>query len=864
MSIPSSSTTSSRIIIPRNQSRIGTTADNDQGDALSVLQACGGAELVRISAIAELTQIDQWVAWKLISRNGRRDKVPFNVATNKPASTSDPNTWDSYAAALRVRTQYNGIGFVFSTDDSYTGIDFDGCRELKTGEIAPWAWTWIQKLNSYTEVSPSGTGVKVWIRGTLPKNIGKGRGSVGHVGIEAYSHSRFFCFTAQHLPGTPETINEAQPILDELYRFLRPEKPKPEPRRTERNATLGEQAAEHLTLPERYAQARAYIRDRYDLIETLEAAGAEKTASGFSCPFCAHSHTTTLTIEPGGMVGYSHSPLCKLSSEKGFDVTNVLILKDNYPGFDKLARALAPHCFPKPRPGTWHTMPEYLTPAAVQRRNQDRVRKHAEYQAVQEQRHAWQVAQTVRLAADPAACDTYRQAWAIHNTYFGSVGQHCVSLARMAAELGEVALAEEPHIRRMQRANTWLIAHGYLIRKERTERRNDGKQHTNYWEPAPSDGLRVSQDTGSLQEPVNILSIAPAEVLRVSDAALPKSTENALGDTLVNLESRSLEKLDSTCEARATPPSCAIPADVGDWQSYDPPIGAEELNALDVGPLQAPQSSSVHTSADEARPAPFVRRSGPRWCAFDGRCYSWHCTEALARAQISSAPGDSHILESPAGTDIPVPTAPLGQQERDGTAVNRAVGTFDSSLRVGLVADHLADIVPGGAECAGASDDPTADWTVANAGPDARRARTWNHSLPPKAFYTFMRRPVLEMSLREETDNLDELEAIVDESELEQLALAPPAADAPQYREFAWQWFAAQQKHRSDKQRRYFRMQANQLLVEVPPAEAARRWDVFLNGRSSGTPYIGKRGRMGTNARAHKLAFLEDSNILAM
>ena len=137
--------------------------------------------------------------------------------------------------------------------------------------------------------------------------------------------------------GTPETINEAQPILDELYRFLRPEKPKPEPRRTERKATPGEQAADNLTLTEHYAQARVYIREQYDLIETLEAAGAEKTVSGFSCPFCKHSHTTTLTIAPSGMVGYSHSPLCNLSSEKGFDVTNVLLVKDNYPTFDKLA-----------------------------------------------------------------------------------------------------------------------------------------------------------------------------------------------------------------------------------------------------------------------------------------------------------------------------------------------------------------------------------------------------------------------------------------------------------------------------------------------------------------------------------------------
>jgi Phage integrase family len=158
--------------------------------------------------------------------------------------------------------------------------------------------------------------------------------------------------------------------------------------------------------------------------------------------------------------------------------------------------------------------PDYLTLAAEQRRNQDSARKRAERQAAQEQGRAWQTAQTARLAEDATSCDTYRQAWSIHCTYFGSVAQHCVSLARMVAELGGVAVVEERHIRRMQRANKWLIAHGYLVRIERTERRNDGKQHTNNWVPAPVDGLRVSQDVAPLQTTEMTFSGVGVDALR--------------------------------------------------------------------------------------------------------------------------------------------------------------------------------------------------------------------------------------------------------------------------------------------------------------------------------------------------------------
>src|SRR4051812_31137854 len=120
MSVTSPPTSFHNIISP-NQSRGIDASSNRSGHVMSAGKICGKA-LLHIPAIAELAQIDHWVAWQLTSRNGRQDKVPFNVATHEPASSSDPSTWNSFATALCVRARYTGIGFMFSADDPYTGI----------------------------------------------------------------------------------------------------------------------------------------------------------------------------------------------------------------------------------------------------------------------------------------------------------------------------------------------------------------------------------------------------------------------------------------------------------------------------------------------------------------------------------------------------------------------------------------------------------------------------------------------------------------------------------------------------------------------------------------------------------------------
>ncbi|MGD0580188.1 MAG: hypothetical protein ABSC08_14805, partial [Bryobacteraceae bacterium] len=148
-------------------------------------------------------------------------KLPINPRTGGLASSTNPRTWGTFQQALDAgqRWSMTGIGFVFSDGDPYSGVDIDNCRNPDSGEIAEWGWRVIRGLNSYTEVSPSGTGVHTIVRGNLP--AGKGNQVVHHGGkVEMFSRARYFTFTGIHVDGTPHEILDQQNELPRLHRQL--------------------------------------------------------------------------------------------------------------------------------------------------------------------------------------------------------------------------------------------------------------------------------------------------------------------------------------------------------------------------------------------------------------------------------------------------------------------------------------------------------------------------------------------------------------------------------------------------------------------------------------------------------------------
>jgi putative DNA primase/helicase len=141
----------------------------------------------------ELKARPQWVDWRLEERNGDVTKVPYTPRTGRRASSTDLLTWGMFADALAAlqNGDYDGIGFVFSSGDPYCGIDLDGCRNPETGELAKWAKEIVDDLDGYAEVSPSGRGVHVIVRGKMPSGR---RGA-----IEVYSSERYFTMTGRAL-----------------------------------------------------------------------------------------------------------------------------------------------------------------------------------------------------------------------------------------------------------------------------------------------------------------------------------------------------------------------------------------------------------------------------------------------------------------------------------------------------------------------------------------------------------------------------------------------------------------------------------------------------------------------------------------
>jgi putative DNA primase/helicase len=149
-----------------------------------------------------LTARDQWVCWRREERDGKATKVPVEPATGGYASTTDPDTWTDLETARDTvgTTDADGVGFVFTDDDPLVGVDLDNCRDPDSGTIDEWALDVVTRLDSYTEVSPSGTGVHVIVKGELPD----GRSRSGDV--EMYETSRFFTVTGDRLDQTPPTV----------------------------------------------------------------------------------------------------------------------------------------------------------------------------------------------------------------------------------------------------------------------------------------------------------------------------------------------------------------------------------------------------------------------------------------------------------------------------------------------------------------------------------------------------------------------------------------------------------------------------------------------------------------------------------
>lgn len=149
-----------------------------------------------------LKNFNNWVNWKLEERDGKLTKVPKNPITGKNAKSDDSSTWASYEIVEQNRHFFDGIGFMLQPEKiNLVGVDIDDCVN---GSLSPFATEIITALNSYTEITPSGGGLRIFALGKLPP---KGRKKT-ELGFEVYDCGRFLSVTGNHLDNTPLTIEQ--------------------------------------------------------------------------------------------------------------------------------------------------------------------------------------------------------------------------------------------------------------------------------------------------------------------------------------------------------------------------------------------------------------------------------------------------------------------------------------------------------------------------------------------------------------------------------------------------------------------------------------------------------------------------------
>lgn len=178
---------------------------------------------------AVLTGREQWVCWKSIPDREHPEKkskkLPVDAATGRAAKSTDPVTWGSVDEVFGVARRNRGlagVGFVFSAEDPFAGIDRDNCRDPETGEIAADWRPYHERLLAvaYAEVSPSGAGIKYWLIGSIPEALKRDQ-----VGIEIYDRERYFTVTGMRVEGCQDEPQDGQAILDELLTTFAPPVP---------------------------------------------------------------------------------------------------------------------------------------------------------------------------------------------------------------------------------------------------------------------------------------------------------------------------------------------------------------------------------------------------------------------------------------------------------------------------------------------------------------------------------------------------------------------------------------------------------------------------------------------------------------
>ena len=166
----------------------------------------------------ELKELPRWVGWRWVKRKNRWTKPPINARNGRAAKSDDSSTWSTFREALEAYRQedVDGIGIVNGKLDNgriLVCLDLDDIRDPDTGELTASAQDYISHVNSYSDISPTLTGVKILAFGNK-FNSPKEQGCVEFI------DSKYATVTGQTVEGTPAKVRRCPKAIQQLYESL--------------------------------------------------------------------------------------------------------------------------------------------------------------------------------------------------------------------------------------------------------------------------------------------------------------------------------------------------------------------------------------------------------------------------------------------------------------------------------------------------------------------------------------------------------------------------------------------------------------------------------------------------------------------
>ncbi len=161
--------------------------------------------------LSALADAPNWVNWQLEARDGdpKPTKVPYTPSTGGmrvKAKAGDSATWGQLGTALAAveAGRFTGVGFEFHAGEGRLLFDLDNVIDA-AGKIAPLARAAMALLNSYSEPSPSNTGIRIVAFGELPRPlIPEDRQGKKKDGFEIYGGAHFGTLTFRPFRGYDE------------------------------------------------------------------------------------------------------------------------------------------------------------------------------------------------------------------------------------------------------------------------------------------------------------------------------------------------------------------------------------------------------------------------------------------------------------------------------------------------------------------------------------------------------------------------------------------------------------------------------------------------------------------------------------